>query len=105
MVNFIEETEEMLVKIRTEFMEKLDIDEVKIVTMDGEYVQVGGSDIDWDAASEKLGVESWDYNDGYGTQEFMGFITLKDCDVWLERREYDGSEWWQVVRKPKIRSM
>ena len=38
----------------------------------------------------KLDVE---YDSGYGTQYVFGKVWLKDGGF-LERREYDGSEWW-----------
>jgi hypothetical protein len=47
-----------------------------------------------------------DYCDGYGIQELYGNIYCVDKatnePVWLERAEYDGSEWWHAVRIPKI---
>jgi hypothetical protein len=47
-----------------------------------------------------------DYNDGYGIQELYGNIYCVDKitnePVWLERAEYDGSEWWHIVSIPKI---
>ena len=39
-------------------------------------------------------LKSIDYNDGFGTQELFGNIVFNDF-TWLERREYDGSEWWE----------
>ncbi|MGD8306170.1 MAG: hypothetical protein PVF17_05920 [Ignavibacteria bacterium] len=42
---------------------------------------------------------NFDYDNGYGGQEIFGWITFKD-NTWLERGEYDGSEWWNFKRKP-----
>jgi hypothetical protein len=39
------------------------------------------------------------YNDGYGLQQLFGTIVFKD-GTWMERREYDGSEWWEHYRVP-----
>ena len=39
------------------------------------------------------------YDSGYGSQEIFGWITFKD-NTWLERSEYDGSEWWNFMKKP-----
>tara|TARA_Y100000590_G_C15483766_1_gene925012 strand:- start:526 stop:834 length:309 start_codon:yes stop_codon:yes gene_type:complete len=47
---------------------------------------------------KKLDVE---YDDGYGTQELHGTIWLKD-GTWMERGEYDGSEWWNHQFCPEI---
>lgn len=41
------------------------------------------------------------YDDGYGSQEIFGFIVFKD-GTWLERDEYDGSEWWDFKSKPTL---
>jgi hypothetical protein len=43
----------------------------------------------------------FEYDDSYGTQEVHGFISFTD-DTWLEREEYDGSEWWDFKECPKI---
>lgn len=42
-----------------------------------------------------------EYYCGYGGQELLGMIWLKDGS-WLERREYDGSEWWIYKKYPEI---
>ena len=39
------------------------------------------------------------YDSGYGTQYVYGFIVFTD-GTWLERKEYDGSEWWGSKRMP-----
>lgn len=39
------------------------------------------------------------YDSGYGTQYVYGFIVFTD-GTWLERMEYDGSEWWDNKRCP-----
>ena len=39
------------------------------------------------------------YDSGYGGQELFGIIVFKDC-TWLERHEYDGSEWWERKELP-----
>lgn len=41
----------------------------------------------------------WRYCDGFGTQELSGTIMLSD-GTWLERGEYDGSEWWEHRKPP-----
>lgn len=44
-----------------------------------------------------------DYDPGYGIQMVLPnlVIVLKD-GTWLERDEYDGSEWWNHVAPPKV---
>ena len=34
------------------------------------------------------------YDSGYGMQEVDGRVWLMEEGTWLERGEYDGSEWW-----------
>ena len=34
------------------------------------------------------------YDSGYGMQEVDGTVWLMEEGAWLERGEYDGSEWW-----------
>ena len=41
------------------------------------------------------------YDDGYGGQELFGTVWLSD-GTWLERGEYDGSEWWEKRMLPEI---
>lgn len=43
----------------------------------------------------------FEYDDGYGLQHLYGLIWL-DRGKWLEREEYDGSEWWAIREYPKI---
>jgi hypothetical protein len=46
-------------------------------------------------------IEQLDFNyyDGYGGQYLYGYVLLDDQD-WLERHEYDGSEWWEYKKYP-----
>lgn len=44
-------------------------------------------------------LHSIDYDDGYGIQQLFGVIVFKN-GTWMERREYDGSEWWEYYRVP-----
>lgn len=43
----------------------------------------------------------FNYNDGYGRQNLFGTIWCED-GVWMDRGEYDGSEWWDVHSYPVI---
>lgn len=45
-----------------------------------------------------------DYDPGYGGQELFGIIYCED-GVWLDRGEYDGSEWWHVSKYPDLREV
>ena len=43
------------------------------------------------------------YDNGFGGQKLFGTVWL-DNGVWADRGEYDGSEWWNLQRMPKIPS-
>lgn len=59
---------------------------------------LGYTKADYDLFIKMLDVE---YDDGYGGQELFGTIWLKD-GTWMDRGEYDGSEWWEHQTCPKI---
>lgn len=40
------------------------------------------------------------YDNGYGLQLVANICIVGD-DWWLERAEYDGSEWWEYKQKPE----
>ena len=41
----------------------------------------------------------FNYDSGFGGQELFGYVVFKD-KTWLERGEYDGSEWWEYKKCP-----
>jgi len=41
------------------------------------------------------------YDCSYGGQEINPHLKVIGKDFWLERHEYDGSEWWEFKSKPK----
>ena len=43
---------------------------------------------------------SVDYDDGFGGQEIPSELIVVGEDWWLERHEYDGSEWWEFKTMP-----
>jgi hypothetical protein len=44
-----------------------------------------------------------EYDSGYGGQELFGVIYCED-GVWMNRGEYDGSEWWNINKYPNLRN-
>jgi hypothetical protein len=44
------------------------------------------------------------YDPGYGTQHIYGTVWFED-NSWMERMEYDGSEWWRHVTVPPINKL
>jgi len=41
------------------------------------------------------------YDNDYGSQELFGTIYCED-GVWINRVEYDGSEWWVINKYPNL---
>lgn len=41
------------------------------------------------------------YHSGFGAAEVVEDLVIVGDDWWLERHEYDGSEWWEYKEKPK----
>jgi hypothetical protein len=52
---------------------------------------------DWEYFVKIADVE---YNDGYGSAEVASDLVIVGDDWWLERQEYDGSEWWSYKSLP-----
>jgi hypothetical protein len=48
-----------------------------------------------------LSALDFNYDCGYGGQKLFGIVWLND-GTWLERGEYDGSEWWEHRVRPEI---
>lgn len=44
------------------------------------------------------------YDDGFGTNEIKIELKIVGKDWWLEREEYDGSEWWEFKTIPILKS-
>lgn len=38
-----------------------------------------------------------EYYSGFGGQDLYGYVMFND-ESWLERHEYDGSEWWEYKK-------
>ena len=43
---------------------------------------------------------SVDYDNGYGGAEIPAELIVAGDTWWLERQEYDGSEWWEFKSMP-----
>jgi hypothetical protein len=54
------------------------------------------------SVAEFLSVANKEYDSGYGGHEVSLYLKVVGLDWWLERGEYDGSEWWEFKRMPKI---
>lgn len=55
---------------------------------------------DWFTWEEYAKLADMEYDDGYGGQEICASLVVVGDDWWLERHEYDGSEWWEFKKLP-----
>ena len=49
-----------------------------------------------------LKLMDFEYDSGYGSPEIATDLIIVGEDWWLERHEYDGSEWWEYKELPKL---
>ena len=52
--------------------------------------------------NEFLEKMDFEYDSGYGLQHLFGTVWFTEPGVWMERGEYDGSEWWIINKCPEI---
>lgn len=52
--------------------------------------------------TEFLDKLNFEYDAGYGGQELYGMVWLMEDHAWLDRGEYDGSEWWAYSKCPSV---
>lgn len=78
---------------------------INILKSNGKSIQ----DIEWIGTrnfkvpfDSELNILNIDYYSGYGSAEIMEDLIIVGKDFWLERREYDGSEWWAFMEFPKV---
>lgn len=55
--------------------------------------------LSWESFKSKANRE---YDDGFGRSEVKSSLQVVGSDFWLERHEYDGSEWWEFKEMPKM---
>lgn len=88
------------------------LDEETKARVRAEAIYSGKGKIDWGLMKAKFCLEElhpeltgddvFDYDDSYGQQFYFGWVTFKDSNQWIERKEYDGSEWWEQCKKPSL---
>ena len=49
-------------------------------------------------------IANFNYDNGYGGNEIADELVVVGKDFWLERGEYDGSEWWSFKTTPQCES-
>lgn len=71
---------------------------------------VGSKDGEYSISWEQFAALARDitYDSGFGGNEIVDDLVVVGSDWWLERHEYDGSEWWEFktlpIRKEKSKS-
>lgn len=65
------------------------------------------NDINWVGSTnnfvdvnEFIKIADVEYDSGYGAPEVAENLLIVGVDWWLERHEYDGSEWWEYKSIP-----
>lgn len=65
------------------------------------------SDVRWIGGKGFIGdwadfesIANFEYDNGYGGNEIDSTLKIVGDDWWLERGEYDGSEWWEFKILP-----
>lgn len=84
-INLLKETEEELLKAKKSW------DDVRFV-----QTEKGSFSID-----KFKQIADIIYDDGYGGVNVNEDLVIVGDDWWLERGEYDGSEWWEFKTIPK----
>ena len=59
-----------------------------------------GTENGWCTWDEFAAVADVEYESGYGATKVAKDLVIVGEDWWLERREYDGSEWWEFKTLP-----
>lgn len=85
MINLLEET----------------ISKLKLHAVSPSDVEWVGTDATWMAWDEFTLVASIDYDNSIGWPEVREDLIIVGKDWWLERHEYDGSEWWEFKKLPE----
>ena len=56
-------------------------------------------------ADDFLKLADFNYNNGFGGNEISLALKVVGWDWWIERHEYDGSEWWEFKTIPTTRNL
>lgn len=89
MANLWEETIEVLKDY------SLTWDDVDAVILEGDNILIPKENF------EKVARRT-NYDKSYGAVEIRSDLKIIGWNWWLERGEYDGSEWWELKTKPYI---
>ena len=92
MINFLEETLDMLKDCGKTEDDVLWVGRCEDFTSGLTYVK---NTLQWFKSKA-----NFEYDNGYGGAEIPLSLVVVGDDFWLERHEYDGSEWWEYKRMP-----
>lgn len=67
----------------------------------GDIICVQGDDFEITVSNFIDVAQMTNYDSGYGSQEVAKDLKVIGEGWWLERREYDGAEWWEFCTLPK----
>ena len=70
----------------------------KKATADVRWVQWETFYCSWE---EFASIANFDYDNDFGGNEIKLSLKVVGDDWWLERGEYDGSEWWEFKTQPR----
>lgn len=93
MENLLKETLEVLKRNG-----KSSLDIVWIGSADGKFAL--SNDFELDAWAQFIKMADFEYEDGYGGVVVSADLVIVGADWWLERMEYDTSEWWVFKSLP-----
>lgn len=78
---------------------------ISAIPNNAEVLWVGSYDgnlaISWNEFTEIA--KDIEYDEDYGSNKIPLDLVVVGKDWWLERSEYDGSEWWSLKKQPVIR--
>ena len=60
----------------------------------------GSDTFGWFMWGEFIAIADVEYDPGFGGAEVAVDLLVVGKDFWLERHEYDGSEWWEFKTLP-----
>lgn len=91
----------------------MDVDAMNLLEETIEALKINGKSPDyvvWVGSRDGSLAMSWedfaliaketDYDSGFGGQEIAKDLIVVGASWWLERHEYDGSEWWEFKSLP-----
>ena len=62
------------------------------------FVSTSHGTVPWEVFEARA--RGFDYNSGYGREEVRTDLKVVGLGWWLQRADYDGSEWWTFHKSP-----